>query len=669
MNISRTLFTKEKLPYLLFSTFFAALGLRLIFFLVSCLFVEPTGDEGLLMLQAKHIWQGKEVPLLFWAQPYTFPLESYLNAPLTAFLPSNAFGARFLAWFWGLASCLLALAIVRRMGTLREVWPAYLLVLFPSAYWLMMQSAYAPPSYPSYLGLYFLAILCARISQDAPSISMNLLLVALSGFFAGLACSITLLAAPLVAGLGLFFLMRGNFGASLRQGGVFGLSVIVGLVPQIMARVMIPGAYAAVSGNRSLPDALVTIWKTAIQWTLSGSFGIRYPFFPDLTLVDPGSSVTGFADVFPFIWLVIFSAVIIIGCWRLVSARKGGWLNLDFVHVFSVTTVLAIVLFGLSERAFSHSYRYLLPVVMSFPFQVAYLYRYANRLVRFFLGGLVLFLVCINIVHSVNLIRMWRTPDFGRTAADLPSLQPVIDFLDKNDIRFAYGSWFSAHRLTYATDERIISGQYYNERFYGWPTPYKKMIDSEKKVAFILDPTRKLSPENFEREMTRVFPGVTYRKSTAGYYTIYCDFYHLPKMLDAQVDPDEISVQASHNPHLVYALQDQDPINRWYTGDKQEEGMFLDVFLAHEQPITQINLYYNTHHRGQAKELHISAEKDGAMVKLKALVEKGGRQLVMVEEDVQRNASFIEMKNGHPVVGDVHSGNTCSGDHNSKTAY
>lgn len=41
------------------------------------------------MLQPKHIRLGKEVSLL----PCTFPMESCLDALLTAILPSNAFGA------------------------------------------------------------------------------------------------------------------------------------------------------------------------------------------------------------------------------------------------------------------------------------------------------------------------------------------------------------------------------------------------------------------------------------------------------------------------------------------------------------------------------------------------------------------------------------------------
>lgn len=634
-----SLFSKEKLPYLLFSLCFGALVLRIVFFVVSCFTVVPTGDEGLLMLQAKHIWQGKEVPLLFWAQPYTFPLESYLNAPLTWMLPSNAFGARILVWLWGMFSCICALAIVRNMGEIRDVWPGYLLILFPSSYWLMMQAAYAPPSYPSFIGLMFLAILCGQLSRKVDSVFRETIYTSLSGFSAGLAFSVALLAAPLLVGLGLFFAMAGSLRRSIRQVVVFCLALGVGLIPQIFARLFIPGAYAAVSGYRALPDALASMWKTAVQWGLSGAFGIRYSFFPDLTR-EPDSAVTDFAEYFYLFWLAVFALVVVFGFYRLLkNSKKSGWFDLEMVHVFTVIAVLTIVLFGVSNRALSQSYRYLLPVVMSFPFWLAYLYKYCSRPLRFLIGGLVLFLVGINISHSARLIQMWRTPDFGKIHAEVPSVQPVIDYLDEENIGYAYGSWFSAHRITYETDERIISGQYYNERFNGWPTPYRDTINSQENVAFILDPTRRLNPNYFEKEMARLYPEVSYVKKKVGFYTVFSDFDYTPEVPDVRIDPGQISIRVSDNPGKSSALQDGDLVNPWSSGRNQQSGMYIEAHLAQPQLVTRINVYYNNGHRIKAKKLNVRAEKNG--------------KLVMLRENVEKDASFFEMVNGHPVVGNV----------------
>lgn len=593
------------------------------------------------MLQAKAIWQGKEWPLLFWAQPYTFPIESYLNAPFSAVLPSNAFGARLVFWLWGLTSCLLALSIVRLMGSMREVWPAYLLVLFPSSYLLMMQAGYAPPSYPSYMALFFLAILFAKKSEIA-GVSKNttqlFVWVTLSGLFAGIVSSVTVLAMPLLVGLSAFYGMRGRFKDSLQQFLLFAVGAFLGLIPHFMARLMIPGAYSAVSGTRPYSELIDIIWKTAIQSTLPRTFGMHSPVFPDLsgrTL----TSVKAFADLFYIIWLIIFIAVLVLGSYRLFqNTRKNSWLKLDFVHIFSIVTILAFILFGMSARASSGSYRYLLPLLLCFPFQVAYLYQHMNRPLRVLLGGVAVLLVMINIAHSKKLIHFWKEPDFGRAYAEVRPLGPLIKTLDREGISYAYGSWFSAHRLTYATDERIISGQYYNERFYGWPTPYRAQIDEQRQVAFVLDWSRTISPNRFESELARVYPEVKYQKSLADYYTVYYDFQNIEEPEDVGVSAIGFSVVTSHNQANAMALIDQATDSRWYSVDNQKASMFIEIHMPRSESISGIKLRYFNRTDQQAKSLKLLANEQG--------------EWIAVKDNIQKNITFLDVKQAHPVVGD-----------------
>ncbi len=636
MDIATNNVTKRALFYGAIGLVLLAFVLRLAFLITSTRNVLPTGDEGLLMLQAKSIWQGKEWPLLFWAQPYTFPVESYVNALFSTLLPPNALGARLVFWFWGLASSLLAMFILRRMGAFREVWPAYLMVLFPSAYMLTMQAGYAPPSYPSYMVLFLLAVLFAKISETAES-GATLLWVALSGFFAGLVSSVTLLAIPLLLGLAAFYAMRGCFRDSLRQSLVFAVSALVGLAPYFIARLTIPGAYSAVSQYYSLWDALDRIWNLAIAFTLSRTFGLHTPVFPDLS--DKTLTVVKeFADVFHIAWLVIFMAVMLLGVYRLfVKTRESGWLKLDFVHIFSIVTMLAIILFALSTRALSHSYRYLLPVVLCFPFQVAYLYRHMNQPLRLVLGSFVVLLSMINIVHSKKLIRFWKTPGFARAYAEVRPLDKVIEILDREGIHYAYGSWFSAHRLSYATDERIISGQYYNERFYDWPTPYRAEVDAQQDVAFVLDWSRGLNPKRFETELARSYPTVSYTKLAAGFYDVYYDFEQLPDFPENEISGIDIKVKSSHNPSLAVAITDQNMQSHWRSIEKQEAGMYLELTLPGKQAISGIKLYYYQDTRLQAQSLNILAEQNG--------------QWVAIKKDIPKNISFFDFKNLHPVVG------------------
>ncbi len=118
----------------------AALVLRLVFFWISVSLVQPTADESIAQLQAERVMRA-DFPVLMMGQPYLFPVESYIAAPFAPFLPNNAFGARLVPALLQAIATLVAFLILERMFRDRPPWPAALLLLFPSAYMLMMQAA------------------------------------------------------------------------------------------------------------------------------------------------------------------------------------------------------------------------------------------------------------------------------------------------------------------------------------------------------------------------------------------------------------------------------------------------------------------------------------------------------------------------------------------------
>ena len=74
--------------------FITAIFLRLVFLWISLTNLPVTSDEASSVLLAKMISRG-EFPLLFLGQPYQFPIESYLMAPLVEWMPRSPFGARY----------------------------------------------------------------------------------------------------------------------------------------------------------------------------------------------------------------------------------------------------------------------------------------------------------------------------------------------------------------------------------------------------------------------------------------------------------------------------------------------------------------------------------------------------------------------------------------------
>ena len=71
-----------------------ALILRVHMLVASALYIPVTSDESITILQAKEIISG-DLSFFVWAQPYQFPVETYMVAPIVKLLPRNAFGARF----------------------------------------------------------------------------------------------------------------------------------------------------------------------------------------------------------------------------------------------------------------------------------------------------------------------------------------------------------------------------------------------------------------------------------------------------------------------------------------------------------------------------------------------------------------------------------------------
>ena len=162
----RTSFDSTRILILLI---FAALTLRVLFIWASLSYLPATSDEASLALLAKMISRGAR-PLLFIGQPYQFPIESYLMSPFIEWLPRNAIGVRYQCLLLGLLSTVGFIAILRQALPSGLRWPSILLVLFPSAYLLMLTSAYAPPQYSISITLAWMSIFSALRAREKSSI-------------------------------------------------------------------------------------------------------------------------------------------------------------------------------------------------------------------------------------------------------------------------------------------------------------------------------------------------------------------------------------------------------------------------------------------------------------------------------------------------------------------
>ncbi|HDZ79045.1 MAG TPA: hypothetical protein ENH39_07045, partial [Gammaproteobacteria bacterium] len=449
-----------------------ALGLRAFFIWISITHLPVTGDEALTVLISKQVIRG-EWPLLISGTPYLFPIEGYLMAPLVEWMPRNVVGARYLTLSLGLLSLVGFFFLVKKVLPRDSQWPAFLLVLFPSAYLLIIQSGYVPPNYAT-------SILLAWATSSLLAVSFTssrpYLLYLVIGVIGGIAFGVHMLAISYIFPAFILILLGRNFIDAAKGAGSFLLGMLIGLVPFILSIVLYPHAQEAVSKTRPVLEVIRRLWDPALSQTLPGAMGINPVLFPDFT------AHLGQLPILRNVFAVAYSLLILVVFFhRLVQfvrhVKQGRWPYLDIQDYFLASSLIAIVLFAFSERATAESYRYLVVPVIFFPFLFGYAFSISGRKLRYAMGSVAVGLGLFNFVTSIEVIRSWRTPQFAGEIAKTPEIIPLIEELKKKGIDRCYASFWLGYRIIFRTDEEIICAPPYNERFLGWPIPYKDRVD------------------------------------------------------------------------------------------------------------------------------------------------------------------------------------------------
>ena len=625
--------------------FLAGIGLRLTFFAVSVSHLPASADESITVLQAKGIvengnaisFQAKQYPrgirgrfpLLFMAEPYMFPIESYAAAPFVKWLPRNALGARIIPFAMGILTAFCSVMILlRRLGR-STTWTGLLLILFPSAYFLMLQSAYGLPGYSSLMLLCALVVLIAVIHDDAPSHPVLLALAA--GLLGGLACSGLFMALPVVIMAGLMIGLGRNWRTALHSMPAFVIGFLAGMIPYLVAKKAYPGAFGAVSGVFPKADIARRLLSPTLDAVLPAVVGFRTTIFPDNK--DTITAVAGLDLSFTIVWstiMIVATAVCLIRFFaRLIRNR---WPSVTPMDVFVGVSWMGLILFAASRRSHSTTFRYLLLLAWSFPFIVAFLYAESRRVFRVVLGLLAVSLALLNTATAARLImRVWRQDGFADRVVQ-SDLKPAIDYLRERGIDRCYATYQNAYRIDFETDESILCSQPYNERFYGWPLPYKEAVLSSTNVAYVLTAGYRLLPDQFEKDMATM--GITFEKASRGPFSIYSDFREQNPVDDDPIPGAKLKVSVPSNPEGAPALTDGDYATRWSSRKPQQKGMAIEIALPQPTRLTKIALYYNFYYQDRALSLTILVRAHGTWR--------------IVRENIACDMDPCEFINGHP---------------------
>ena len=201
--------TKRQVQLLaLFCVVVIGLALRMALSWNSVMNLPPSTDESISQLLADSISRGEQYPLLFFGQPYQFPLEAYLMSVFSGMLPNDAFGARIQLFLLRLLTTVLLCAVAIQIFDKGKRLPTLALILIPSAYWLVYQAGYVIPQHNAFAFLssliFFLAIHLNRRESPAYLLTVSI------GILSGLSISNHLLALSVVAGAFLVVVFTGS---------------------------------------------------------------------------------------------------------------------------------------------------------------------------------------------------------------------------------------------------------------------------------------------------------------------------------------------------------------------------------------------------------------------------------------------------------------------------
>jgi hypothetical protein len=564
-----------------------ALSLRFYMMTASSSYIPVTADESITIMQAKEIASGH--PKLFvWAQPYQFPMETFMVSPIVNLLPRNGLGARFHSFFISFLSMIATLLVFFKMKPLSRSWVGMILVLFPSSYLLMIQSGYPHPHYTPAFLFWWIAILAVLYLKPEFSVR-KILLLGIAGFFCGLAFTNNMISVAIVVPIAIVACFGTRPKQLLMNVPLFGLGVFCGLLPYLAGIWRYPDAQAPVAGVRPVGEVLARIWPALTQ-TLPRTMGIDTCLIPDShhTLNSGVWMMKPFAVL--FVLLLVYTTYRSLQ--RVVRDIKGReWPALAVEDIFVGTSWLGLTLFILSARADNDSFRYLSPVAWSFPFIVFYAYDGLNKKVRVGLASLLAFLVLYNIYSSILLIEQWKEPDYAEDIVNAPDLEPSFEFLRAEGFEHCVASHWAAYRINFLTDEEIICSQPINERFHQWFVPYKEEVDASSKVAYVLtEEIRFLKPHIFEREMKTM--KVTSKHVTKGRFEIYYDFKKEYGEGDTLIPFDEMKTTASDSSASAGNMIDGNQETCWSSGKAQDKKMWVQVDFDKPLRVSRLQVCY-----------------------------------------------------------------------------
>lgn len=504
-----------------------------------------SNDDAILLLMARHIVQG-ELATTLWNQPYNGALDAYLLAPG---LLLGSHHAVFRAYQTLLALLLVVLAglLARRVaGDPVAGWAAAGLAAFGTPYMALMAATGPPPNFLMPLVTGFPLLAALRGFEPGLPRLRPWALVAL-GVACGLAVWNSSLAIPAFTGMAVGLALAGLRPARSTLWFLPGFAI--GASPLQIARWVGASGSAVVTAASAVTATRPRwLWGSGVSDVLRAASGLL-GFEPPLVVDGPERAVL------PLGLMLLLGAVLLAAVALGVRSRKA-------LPLLFWGGALAGA-FALSRRTNGDEVRYLygltIPTLALAGAGLARVWRWRREAAVAWAACL---LVSWGFGHR-QLVAAWRDPSHASRVWQVPSIEPVLDTLDRASVKSVYASLQFAGRIGLDSEGRIVASQAWNERIPGDPLRFRDEVDLDPNAAWVLS-------SRFSRGMPRstgfrdllTSMGGGWKEDLPGDFTVFRRF--VPPYDETRPVPAEaLSVFMLDGTRLPGAVLDRDLGSAW----------------------------------------------------------------------------------------------------------
>ena len=186
--------------------------------------------------------------------------------------------------------------------------------------------------------------------------------------------------------------------------------------------------------------------------------------------------------------------------------------------------------------------------------------------------------------------------------------------------------------------KKIICGPVYNERFNGWPIPYKGIVDQESRVAFILSDTSgsKFPFYKFEQYVDQY--EIEFEREDFGEYFIYYNFKSNLASGEQSLATTDFDLKTNILDADIERLKDLDTARPWTMLVKQQSGQYVEIDLNQKQYVQRLDIVHPQKTPYPAKEVKIWGKTENVWKPLTG--------------NIQFQVDRLRFENNHPIFGE-----------------